>query len=144
MPGAEVLMKSRVSTPSMVLIPADLASLTVVRAALQEALWEHAWCEEDVQRVVLAASEAAANAVEHGSQPGELVEVVFQVGDEEATVRVLDSGGACRWEPCVPELPELTAPRGRGLTMISALAQKVEFRPAGRGTEVRLDFTRAG
>ena len=143
MPSSEVLMKSRVASPSMVLIPADLASLAVVRAALQEALWEHAWCEEEVQRVVLAASEATANAVEHGSQPGELVEVVFQVGDDEATVRVLDSGGDGPWEPCVPDLPDLSAPRGRGLTLIHALAQKVEFRPAGQGTELRLDFTRA-
>lgn len=144
MPSTEVLMKSRVASPSMVLIPADLASLAVVRAALQEALWDHAWGDDEIQRVVLAASEAAANAVEHGSQPGELVEVVFQVGDAEATVRVLDSGGASHWEPSdEPTLPEPTSPRGRGLTLIHALAQKVEFRPAGRGTELRLDFTRA-
>jgi hypothetical protein len=34
------------------------------------------------------------------------------------------------------------AARGRGLLLIHALAQSVEIRPAGRGTEIRLDFTR--
>ena len=42
-----------------------------------------------------------------------------------------------------PSTPPTTATRGRGLAIISALAQKVEFRAAGHGTELRLDFSRA-
>ena len=144
MPAMDCLVNSRVVAPSMVLIPADIASIAVVRAAICAALRDHGWGEDASNRVVLAASEAVANAVEHGSQDGELVEIVYQVGDEDTQVRVLDSGGIARWTPPAdPPTPPSTATRGRGLAIISALAQKVEFRSTGQGTELRLDFSRA-
>ncbi len=143
MPAMDCLVNSKVVAPSMVLIPADLVSIAVVRAAICEALRECGWSEDACRRVVLAASEAVANAVEHGSDEGELVEIVYQVGDEDAQVRILDSGGTARWTPPTdPPLPPSTATRGRGLSIISALAQKMEFRRAGQGTELRLDFSR--
>lgn len=140
----DCIVNSRVVAPSMVLIPADLASVAVVRAAICATLRGLGWGEDACRRVVLAASEAVANAVEHGSAEGELIEIVYQVDEEDAQVRVLDSGGKVRWTPPVtPPVPPLDATRGRGLSIINALAQKVEFRPAGRGTELRLDFARA-
>ena len=128
----------------MVLIPAEAVSIGVVRAAICQALRDQSWSDEAIRRVALATSEAVANAVEHGSRVGELVEIVFQVGDEDAQVRVLDSGRAASpWSPpSEPSEPSSTATRGRGLSIISALAQHVEFRPAGLGTELRLDFSR--
>lgn len=144
MPAMDCIVNSKVVAPSMVLIPADLASIAVVRAAICAALRDHGWGEDASNRVVLAASEAVANAVEHGSQDGELVEIVYQVGDEDTQVRILDSGGTVRWTPpAEPPTTPSTATRGRGLAIINALAQKMEFRPAGHGTELRLDFSRA-
>ena len=144
MPVREHLVSSHdVASPSMVLIPADLASIAVVRAALQATLRERGWDGDAAQGVVLATSEAVANAVEHGSLPGELVEIVHQVGPTEATIRVLDSGGGSSWDRRVTsEPPASNAPRGRGLAIIRALADQVEIRRAGRGTELRLDFIR--
>lgn len=136
-------MSHEVASPSMVLIPADLASIAVVRAALLATLRERGWDPDSAQGVVLATSEAVANAVEHGSQAGELVEVVHQVGVAEATVRVLDSGGRLAWDRNLPEdAPSTNADRGRGLAIIRALAHRMEIRAAGRGTELRLDFVR--
>lgn len=144
MPTLERVVNSRVATPSMVLIPADLASIAVVRAAIRDALITAGWNGDAAQRVVLATSEATANAVEHGSRPGELVEIVYQVTEEEATVRICDSGGDRPWDHrSEPPRPDQHASRGRGLALIYALAQSVEARRAGRGTELRLDFSRA-
>ncbi len=143
-PIPEHMVNCRTVAPSMVLIPADTVSIGVVRAAVCQALRDQNWSDDAVRRVALATSEAVANAVEHGSTVGELVEVVFQVGDEDAQIRVLDSGRTdTQWSPPpIPTPPPHTATRGRGLSIISALAQKVEFRAAGRGTELRLDFLR--
>ena len=137
-------MSSNVVSPSIVLIPADLASIAVVRAAIFSALRDRGWDDEECRRVTLATSEAVANAVEHGSEPGELVEVVHQVTEDDAMVRVLDSGCGVRCEPPA-SAPQASpdAPRGRGLAIIAALTDNVEFRHAGRGTELRLDFVRA-
>lgn len=144
MPTLERVVAAPVASPSMVLIPADLALIAVVRAAVKQALDATGWDGEAAQRVVLATSEATANAVEHGSHPGELVEVVYLVSETEATVRILDSGGDHPWDgPGEPTMPDPHAPRGRGLALIHALAQKVETRPAGRGTEICLAFRRA-
>ena len=144
MSAMDCIVNSKVVAPSMVLIPADLVSIAVVRAAIREALQDVGWHEDACRRMVLAATKAVANAVEHGSRDGELVEIVYQVGDEDAQVRVLDSGGVTRWTPpAEPPTPPCTATRGRGLSIIRALAQKMEFHPAGHGTELRLDFSRA-
>jgi serine/threonine-protein kinase RsbW len=140
----ECVVNSKVVSPSIVLIPADLASIAVVRAAVFTALRDRGWDDDGCRRVTLATSEAVANAVEHGSHPGELVEIVHQVTEEDATVRVLDSGRGERWEPpTAPPTAPADAVRGRGLAIIAALADTMEFRPAGRGTELRLDFARA-
>jgi anti-sigma regulatory factor (Ser/Thr protein kinase) len=42
----------------------------------------------------------------------------------------------------VPAPPPPSSDRGRGLIIMSALADRLELRRAGRGTEVRLQFAR--
>ena len=143
MPPLACLVSNDVVAPSMILIPADLSSIAVARAAIQDALTASGWGQSETHRVVLVTSEAVANAVEHGSQPGELVEIVFHVTADEAKVRILDSGGSVPWVgPQSVNPPSTTSVRGRGVALIKALAQKVEYRPAGRGSELRLDFAR--
>ncbi len=128
----------------MVLAPADLASVAVVRAAIAGSLAERGWDEDSIHRVVLATSEATANAVEHGSLPGELVEVLYHVGMFEASVRVLDSGGTQPWAPPTTfTMPEPSAQRGRGLALIAAMARTFLVARSGQGVEVRMEFARA-
>jgi len=129
--------------PSIVLVPADLVSLGVVRAALERALGDEGWDAESAARVVLAVAEAAANAVEHGSDPGALVEVNVRVRGAEARVRVVDSGRADGpHPPAVIAPPPPDALRGRGLVIMQGLAQHLEVRSHGGGTEVIMDFHR--
>jgi len=130
--------------PSVILVPAVLESLAVVRAAITRALQQRGWEHDPASRVVLAASEATANAVEHGSAPGEFVEVVYRVDGEHATVRVLDCGHGDGWQPpAAPQLPHDASDRGRGLVMMQQLADHMEVVTDGPGTELRLDFDRA-
>jgi anti-sigma regulatory factor (Ser/Thr protein kinase) len=134
---------TEVATPSMVLVPADLASVAVVRAAIEQSLVERGWHDDAIHRVVLATTEATANAVEHGSLPGELVEVLYTVGAFEASVRVFDSGGTTPWAPpTIFVMPEPSAPRGRGLALIAAMARTFRVARSGQGVEVRMDFAR--
>lgn len=130
--------------PSVVLIPATLASIAVVRAALQGALEERCWEDAPMSRVLIATTEATANAAEHGSAPGELIEITYQVGDSECFVRVLDGGAELPWQPPpVPRVPAEHETSGRGLLLITNLAERVEVASSGRGTEMRLTFVRA-
>lgn len=65
-------------------MPAHRRSLAALRGAVTEALERSRWPEERVGDVLLAVSEAVANAIEHGSRPGEAVEMDIMVTPDDA------------------------------------------------------------
>jgi anti-sigma regulatory factor (Ser/Thr protein kinase) len=90
--------------------------------------------EATVADVVLAVSEASANAILHTNTP--TVEVTFRVGGETVMVQIEDDGVFQRRIP----IPELDG-RGRGIPLMMALVDEVSIRegtPAKPGTRVRL------
>ena len=130
---------------SLVRLPADLRSLVVVRAAVAASLAREGWRGESAARVILAAHEATANAIEHGSHPSGVVEIEFSIDGDRATLRVADDGRpggpALRGSSAAPADP--TGERGRGLIIMEAIAERFELRRRDeRGTEVWLEFAR--
>ena len=74
-------------------VPATLRSLTFVRCALALVLDREPWSPEDSGRLLLAASEAVSNAIEHGSPPdGGHIEIQVVVQRDGATLIVTDEG----------------------------------------------------
>ena len=116
-------------------VPAELSRLPSVRAFAEEAAREYGFGADVAFQVKSAASEAAANAIEHGSDgPGDevAIEVVEEAGALVLYVR--DSGS---FRPRVHRgtgLPE----RGRGLQFLGQMMDEVDVRPGRRGTEVRM------
>lgn len=128
--------------PSVILVPAALPSLSVVRTAIRHALDRCGWDPDAVSQVVLAVSEATANAVEHGSRPDELIEVVYQIDGNQACIRILDEGFGAPWQPPSQfTLPAHHSDRGRGLYLINHIADRCQVVTDGPGTELRLVFT---
>jgi anti-sigma regulatory factor (Ser/Thr protein kinase) len=124
-------------------VPADLAALGQVHGALAAALASEGWAGEPASRVLTASAEAMANAVEHGSASGAGIDVAVEISGRAARVRVLDGGRPGSSTPLgEPEAPPLTSLRGRGRLMMRALAEEMQVRRAGRGTEVLLVFSR--
>ncbi len=117
-------------------------SLEPGRSLVRRALRRQGWEAESVDRVVLAVSEALTNAVEHGSSPGApvLIEVAATAG--RARVRVVDSGRPGSHPPAALRAPPpASSEHGRGLIIMGALADRLEIRPSGRGTDLRLAFS---
>ncbi|WP_045741550.1 SpoIIE family protein phosphatase [Actinoplanes rectilineatus] len=111
-------------------LPAEPGRLTVLRRRLEDFLTAHAVPDEDAFDLVVAVSEAAANAIEHPVEPAEPIIVVEASLDEDAvTVTIVDTG---RWRPA-------TDPgfRGRGLALIGALTE-LSVRRSPNGTSVTL------
>ena len=102
-------------------IGADPVQIALLRKDLRGWLVAHAIDEESTQAVLLAASEAVANAIEHGyrDNPLGVVEVVATVSSEAVHVRVTDRG--------VWVKPEPDGARGRGLQLIGQVMDQVEF-----------------
>ncbi|MGE0026660.1 MAG: ATP-binding protein [Thermoleophilia bacterium] len=125
-------------------VPADLAVVTFVRSALAAVLAREEWPADGAARMLLASTEAVTNAIEHGSPMGGAVEVELTVTTERAQVRVLDQGRPGAPCPVIPEVaPPSTHTRGRGLLIISRLADDVDLRSAGLGTQISAGFLRA-
>lgn len=128
---------------SAVRIPADLQAVAFVRCAIACVLDREDWPAESAGRVLLASNEALTNAIEHGSPTGGVVEVGLSVTPERADIRVLDEGVPGAAPPvCPASPPPATAERGRGLIIISRLADDFDVTPAGTGTEVHVGFWR--
>jgi serine/threonine-protein kinase RsbW len=124
-------------------VPADMHVVAFVRSAIACVLDREDWPAESAGRVLLASNEALANAIEHGSPAGGLVDVELSVTRDRADVRIVDQGVPGAPTPRLPSgPPPATAERGRGLLIISRIADDFEMVPAGDGTEVHVGFRR--
>jgi anti-sigma regulatory factor (Ser/Thr protein kinase) len=124
-------------------VPADLQVVGFVRSAFACLLAREDWPADTAGRVLLASTEALVNAIEHGSPAGASVDVALTVTAAEAELRVVDQGVPGVSTPVCPIAPPPpTATRGRGLIIISRLADDFELRPSGAGTEASIRFLR--
>jgi anti-sigma regulatory factor (Ser/Thr protein kinase) len=124
-------------------LPAELSSLAPARMYLADLLATRGWADE-LDRVLLAASEGMSNAIEHGSRAGGSILVEVRLQAELAFVRVIDDGRPGAVVPTgSPVDPPIESHRGRGLVIMKRLADHYEVRPGPTGgTEVRLRFRR--
>jgi anti-sigma regulatory factor (Ser/Thr protein kinase) len=125
--------------------PAQVAAVASLRGRLGSALIRLGWSQDAVSRVAIAVTEALANAVEHGSTSDGRVGFSYRVTAESAWVRVTDEGRPGAAVPVgAPAGPPLESEGGRGRLLMQALSESYLTRPAGRGTEVVLEFLRLG
>lgn len=124
-------------------IPADVSELARARDEMATALGNAGWKREEAGRVLLAGSEAMANAIEHGSADEGFVEVSLEASDEELILRVRDDGRpGCETPRPITEEPPPSQTRGRGILIMNRLADSLDFKPrAPQGTEVVLGFS---
>ncbi|BEL11841.1 hypothetical protein Q0Z83_100320 [Actinoplanes sichuanensis] len=126
------LVALEVTEPSefVLRLPAEPGLLTVLRRRLEDFLAAHEVPEEDAFDLVVAVSEAAANAIEHPVDPAEpVITVTASLPEDAVVVSVRDTGG---WRPAGD-----AGFRGRGLALIGALTELSVHRSA-EGTEVTL------
>jgi anti-sigma regulatory factor (Ser/Thr protein kinase) len=117
------------------LLPATLDSVAKARRAVGRFARD---LEVDVDGVVLAVSEAVANAAAHAyveGKPG-LVELTASASPLEVTVTVRDHGHGLSGSD--------TAGAGYGLVIIRRLAQHVELADTRDGVSLTMGFRRGG
>ncbi|WP_433304442.1 SpoIIE family protein phosphatase [Actinoplanes sp. CA-030573] len=115
-------------------LPTRPESLAAVRAAVGHWLTALGVPRPEAVAVQHAVGEAAANAIEHayrGDPSGELTVTGALDGQGRLRLTVTDQG---RWRPA----PAYPGDRGRGLTMMRALADDVEVSTGDPGTRVTL------
>lgn len=116
-------------------VPADARELASVRSDVDT--WARTVGLEARERgaLVLAASEAAANSIEHAyadRDPGE-VRVEARLRGTVVTLVVADDG---RWRPPSPDPGD----RGRGLSMVASSGARLTVDPSEDGTRVEFEL----
>mgnify|MGYP000397989968 CR=1 FL=1 len=117
-------------------------NLAQVESFIDEICLELNVREESYGNVLIAATEAFNNAVQHGNESNPEKQVQVQAYAENSTMKlvVLDEGEGFDFN----NLPDPTAPEniekenGRGVFLMKSLADKVEFEK--KGSEVILSF----
>jgi PAS domain S-box-containing protein len=111
-------------------IPAVPAELASVRRSVARWLSAVELDPNDVDDLVLACSEACANAIEHAYGPaGGPIDVEMAMDDDAVTMTVRDFG---RWRP------SRSPDEGRGLALIEAAMHDVSVTRGEQGTEISM------
>ncbi|MDL4814255.1 SpoIIE family protein phosphatase [Actinomadura opuntiae] len=128
------LLLYRQPAPLEVSFPAESAQLAPVRNALRDWLTRCALPPQQAQRILVAAGEAVANAIEHGHRdnPGSTVRLRAAATAEDLRLSIIDTG---TWKN---PRPHGDGRRGRGLTLMRALMQQVRLHRADTGTTVEM------
>ncbi|MEV8451065.1 ATP-binding protein [Streptomyces sp. NPDC052095] len=136
--GVALVVAQKVPASSSMAVPHGPAGVGQARHRMREQLRSHGVSDSVVDDAVLILSELLSNACRHGRPLGRHAEVGD--GDVRAawhvdrtgglTVEVTDGGGPTR---PVPATPSVTARGGRGLNIISALAEEWGVRDSSSG-----------
>ena len=117
----------------MLTLAAEPDSPPLMRRLLRRWLDERGASEEEIDELLLATAEAAANAIEHAYPPeARPFEVAAEFRGGTVTVTIRDWG---RWRP------PRGAHRGRGIMLMEGLTDSAKVSPSENGTTVTLTKT---
>lgn len=98
--------------------------------------------EDNYGNILIAVTEAVNNAMYHGNQgnPEKEIQIGFESNDQKIVFSVADEGNGFDFEhlPDPTDPANIDKPNGRGVFLMKNLADKVEFKQAGK--EVLLTF----
>ncbi|WP_214109951.1 ATP-binding protein [Acrocarpospora catenulata] len=117
-------------------LPRDAIGIPMVRRVLGDALRSLGVTEECVSDILLATSEACANAVRHGG-PATRYQVRATIDDGRCELRVADRGLGLTSIP--QQYPPGETENGRGILIMQSVVDEISFDiTPGSGTTVRL------
>ena len=128
------LLLYRHPAPLDLKFPAHASHLAPTRTALRSWLTRAQVRPDQTMKVLIAAGEAVANAIEHGHRhcPEGIISLGATVLADQVQLTITDTGS---WEP--PQ-PATEPPRGRGITLMRRLMQEVSINSDTAGTTVHL------
>jgi serine/threonine-protein kinase RsbW len=116
-------------------IESTIENLRIVENAIDEATAVIGISEDNYGKILVSAMEAVNNAIMHGnkSNPEKIVDIEISYKEEQLNIKVTDEGPGFKPElvpdPTTPEnIEELN---GRGIYLMSHLADKIEYNPKG-------------
>ena len=113
-------------------LPVDAQSVPLVRGLVRQALQYLGVVATGIDEVLLALSEACANVVQHAGELEEY-EVDVAIDDHLCRITVLDDGDGFDVEAAAAARPGSPLDGGRGLVLMQALVDRLDFRATEDG-----------
>jgi anti-sigma regulatory factor (Ser/Thr protein kinase) len=112
-------------------------NLALIRNEVEDVASKCGFSDADIYQMKVAVSEAAANAIEHGSPLGEKNQVHLQIecSPGRISIEVIDEGV---FKARLPVTNGRPSHRGRGIFLMTALMDEVNITEGQEGTIVRL------
>jgi serine/threonine-protein kinase RsbW len=121
-----------------VCLPQEAETVALIRTAVTNTLTLFGVTEDCVEDIRLALSEACTNVIEHAATSDDY-EVHLHVDDDECTISVINAGEGFDADDLTGVMPDDSSPRGRGVAIMRAVVDRVEFRSEPeKGTIVHL------
>jgi serine/threonine-protein kinase RsbW len=123
-------------------LASELASVQIVEEIAEKFAVEAGFDEDAVSHISMVAREAAVNAVLHGNKydPAKQVTASFEISSAALTIKIADQGGGLDPDsipdPLAPE--NILRSSGRGVFLMRAFMDEVDFRQLQPGTEITL------
>ena len=118
-------------------LPQEAATVPVVRRVLDCALVEMGVTRDVREDLGLAVTEACSNVLRHAADGGAYT-VVGRVDDDRCVLEVRDHGAGYQPGPHARDAVPETSEGGRGLQIMEALVDQVEYLPPVSGDGTRL------
>lgn len=120
-------------------LPRDAITVPVARRLARGAMEELGVSRACLADVALAVTEACANVIEHSSDVEDEYEISVSVDEELCEIRVIDTGRGFDHQSLGGDLTDTSAERGRGISLMRALVDNVQFESKPQaGTVVHL------
>jgi serine/threonine-protein kinase RsbW len=124
------------------MLPSTLSTVEVVEAKATEYAEKAGFDQDTASQIAMVSREAAVNAVLHGNKkdPKKQVKVRFTLTPESLSIQIADEGSGFNPadvpDPLSPE--GLLRPSGRGIFLMRAIMDEVNFRELSPGAEITL------
>ncbi len=120
-------------------LPRDVRMVPVARHFCENAMAEFGVTKPCTAEVALALTEACANVVEHSDASNEF-DIEIELDEKTCLIRVVDNGSGFDTAVTMPAAaPDPLAARGRGMFLMQALVDRIEFESQPeQGTVVKL------
>lgn len=109
-----------------VCLPRDAETVALVRSVVADALSAFGVTPECVDDIRLALSEASTNVIEHAAADDEY-EVRLEVDEERCAISIKNTGVGFDAAALTDVMPDSSSPRGRGVAIMRAVMDRVEF-----------------
>ncbi len=141
------MQQEQISLNQKLDLGSTIDSISQVEKFVDDICEEHKIGEELYANILIAITEAANNAIQHGNQkdPGKTFTVSYEPKEDlhRLVFTVRDQGQGFDYEnvpdPTAPE--NLEKPYGRGIFLMRSLADEVNFYDEGRVTELTFDIS---